>query len=104
MLAGNQLTDLPLSMSQCSDIELLRISSNKFKKLPDWLFELPRLSWFAYSGNPLGEEDSNYICNNDETVHKTIKWSDIEILDKIIGLFTIITGLITVIPSNQSSD
>lgn len=53
MLAGNKLSNLPTEMSRCTELELLRIAANRLTALPDWIFELPRLAWFAYAGNPL---------------------------------------------------
>ena len=53
MLSGNELSSLPESMKHCRELELLRLSSNRFEHLPKWLFELPKLAWFAFSGNPL---------------------------------------------------
>ena len=52
MLAGNRLRALPDAMAACTGLELLRISANRLTALPAWLFELPRLSWLAYAGNP----------------------------------------------------
>ena len=51
-LAGNQIEVLPLEMAKCVNLELLRISANKLKVIPTWLFELPKLSWVAFGGNP----------------------------------------------------
>lgn len=51
-LAGNQISSLPSEMKNCKDLELLRLSANNIKEIPSWLLELPRLSWFAFSGNP----------------------------------------------------
>jgi Leucine rich repeat/Protein tyrosine and serine/threonine kinase len=53
MLAGNRLRSLPDEMAGCRNLELIRLSANRLKTLPSWLFALPRLSWLAYSGNPL---------------------------------------------------
>ena len=50
MLAGNRLTALP-NLSACP-LELVRISANQMAALPDWLFQLPRLAWLAFAGNP----------------------------------------------------
>lgn len=52
MLAGNRLRRLPRSLSACRNLELLRISANRLEAFPDWLGELPRLAWIAWSGNP----------------------------------------------------
>jgi hypothetical protein len=51
-LAGNELTTLPDSMSRCKNLELIRLSANNFLEMPHWLFELPKLAWLAFSGNP----------------------------------------------------
>jgi hypothetical protein len=56
-LAGNQLTELPYSMANCRDLELVRLSANKLSHLPDWLFDLPKLSWLAFAGNPFSHVD-----------------------------------------------
>jgi len=53
MLAGNKLSTLPVEMSNCVELELLRIAANRLTSLPAWIFDLPRLAWFAYAGNPL---------------------------------------------------
>lgn len=52
MLAGNQLRSLPDSMAACQNLELVRLSANQLPDLPSWLFDLPRLAWLAYAGNP----------------------------------------------------
>lgn len=52
MLAGNRLKTLPKEMASCQNLELIRLSVNRLNSLPAWLFQLPRLSWLAYSGNP----------------------------------------------------
>ncbi|WP_336622624.1 MULTISPECIES: leucine-rich repeat-containing protein kinase family protein [unclassified Agarivorans] len=51
-LAGNKLRALPQSMSQCTKLELLRISANQLLHFPTQLLELPRLAWLAFAGNP----------------------------------------------------
>ncbi|MDX8379393.1 MAG: leucine-rich repeat-containing protein kinase family protein [Gallionella sp.] len=53
MLAGNRLQNLPVEMKACHQLELLRIAANRFESLPNWLLSLPRLSWLAFSGNPV---------------------------------------------------
>ena len=55
MLAGNQLNQLPQELAACKNLELLRIAANRFEQLPAWLFDLPRLAWLAYSGNPCSD-------------------------------------------------
>lgn len=50
-LAGNQLTHLPKSMANCKNLELARLSANRLTAMPDWIFQLPKLAWLAFSGN-----------------------------------------------------
>jgi hypothetical protein len=57
MLAGNRLERLPQELAACRNLELLRIAANRFERLPDWLFDMPRLAWLAYSGNPCSDRD-----------------------------------------------
>ena len=52
MLAGNRLQNLPKAMANCQNLELIRLSVNRLGALPTWLFQLPRLSWLAYSSYP----------------------------------------------------
>lgn len=52
MLAGNQLHSLPDELAACHNLELIRLAANQLTELPPWLFNLPRLSWLAYAGNP----------------------------------------------------
>lgn len=54
-LAGNCLTELPQTMSQCHNLELVRISANRLTECPEQLFGLPKLAWFAFSGNPFSQ-------------------------------------------------
>jgi len=51
-LAGNQIEEIPQSFCECKNLELLRLSANNIKEIPSSLLNLPRLSWFAFSGNP----------------------------------------------------
>jgi hypothetical protein len=51
-LAGNRLESLPDEMAQCQNLELLRLSANNLREIPAWLWNLPKLSWLAFSGNP----------------------------------------------------
>ncbi|KTF18475.1 leucine-rich repeat domain-containing protein [Pseudoalteromonas sp. H105] len=50
-LAGNKLTTLPQSMKNCKALELVRLSANNLTQVDDWLFELPKLTWLAFAGN-----------------------------------------------------
>ncbi len=51
-LAGNRIEELPVEMANCVNLELLRVSANKLSSIPKWLFDLPKLSWVAFGGNP----------------------------------------------------
>ncbi|MBV5321612.1 MAG: protein kinase [Sulfuricurvum sp.] len=51
-LAGNRIDKLPEEMAQCRNLELLRLSANRLQDIPAWLWNLPKLSWLAFSGNP----------------------------------------------------
>ena len=51
-LAGNHLKTLPDEMAACRNLELLRLSANNLETIPSWLWNLPKLSWLAFSGNP----------------------------------------------------
>ena len=53
MNTGNKLKSLPSELSACRDLELVRLASNQLESIPSWLFDLPKLSWIALSGNPM---------------------------------------------------
>lgn len=74
-LAGNRIQELPSEMSNCLNLELLRISANKLIEIPKWLFELPKLSWVAFSGNP------GSYHNSFESEIETVDWSEFEIAE-----------------------
>ncbi|MGY2271242.1 MULTISPECIES: protein kinase [Pseudomonas] len=80
MLAGNQLAHLPASMANCHNLELLRIASNRFTQLPEWLLALPSLTWLAYAGNPV--EMAVDVTTDDTTPN--IPWSELE-LAEVLG-------------------
>ncbi|ONH56112.1 Leucine rich repeat-containing protein [Pseudomonas cedrina] len=80
MLAGNQLAHLPQSLANCHNLELLRIASNRFTRLPDWLLALPSLTWLAYAGNPV--ETAVPMTDDEATVE--IPWAELE-LAEILG-------------------
>ncbi len=58
-LAGNKLIELPESMANCKNLELVRISANQLTYLPNWLLQLPKLAWLAFSGNPFNGDSTN---------------------------------------------
>lgn len=76
MLAGNRLASLPEEMAACVNLELIRLSANRFEALPDWLFHLPKLSWLAYSGNPVAGQAADSHC-------PSVAWDDLELIEKL---------------------
>jgi serine/threonine protein kinase len=78
MLAGNQLTALPEAMGGCIGLELLRISANRFEVLPEWLLQLPRLSWLAFGGNPVAAEPPA-----PSAAMARLQWRDMELAEKL---------------------
>ena len=77
-LAGNQITSLPETMQHCRALQLIRLSANQLVALPDFLFQLPKLAWLAFAGNPCCEgfitEDSELLGINfaDIELHETL--------------------------------
>tara|TARA_R110001583_G_scaffold27561_3_gene98405 strand:- start:64 stop:1302 length:1239 start_codon:yes stop_codon:yes gene_type:complete len=61
-LAGNRLTSLPSTLAQSRNLELVRISANNLTECPDQLLSLPKLAWFAFSGNPFSRSNLNIDC------------------------------------------
>ena len=55
-LAGNLIEELPVEMKACINLELIRFSANRLKTIPDWFFNLPKLSWVAFGGNPAADK------------------------------------------------
>ncbi|MBH0088402.1 leucine-rich repeat domain-containing protein [Pseudoalteromonas sp. NSLLW218] len=62
-LAGNQLKQLPSSMAQCKNLELVRLSANNLTHVDDWLFELPKLAWLAFAGNDFNKAQCLTKCS-----------------------------------------
>lgn len=56
MLAGNRLSDLPIALAKCQRLELIRLAANHLPALPAVLLQLPRLSWLAIGGNPFNAQ------------------------------------------------
>ncbi len=56
-LAGNLLTHLPHTLAHSHNLELVRISANRLTECPQQLLDLPKLAWFAFSGNPFSQSD-----------------------------------------------
>ncbi len=72
-LAGNLIEELPDEMANCVNLELLRVSANKLNSIPAWLFELPKLSWVAFGGNPAAHQIQ---VNTD---FESFRWKDFTI-------------------------
>ena len=56
-LAGNRLTALPQTLALSHNLELIRISANQLSQCPEQLLDLPKLAWFAFSGNPFSRSE-----------------------------------------------
>ena len=80
MLAGNQLSDLPAELAECTNLELLRLSANRFSTLPPWLLSMPRLAWLAIAGNPLTDD---FKAATQAPSIANIDWQDIELGAKL---------------------
>jgi hypothetical protein len=52
-LASNQLTSLPLEIAQLSNLVGLDLQSNQFRHLPAVIGQLPKLEWIHAHNNPL---------------------------------------------------
>ncbi|MCK8047045.1 leucine-rich repeat-containing serine/threonine-protein kinase [Shewanella sp. 1CM18E] len=84
-LAGNKLTSLPDSMANCTALGLARLSANAMTSLPNWLFQLPKLSWLAIDGNPIANADSPGIkAITEEATVASVSSEAIE-LQQVIG-------------------
>lgn len=81
MLAANRLQALPKELAACSQLELLRIAANRLTEFPAWLFDLPRLTWLAYGGNPFCEEREAAALAHSPTAG--IRWDELQIHDKL---------------------
>lgn len=74
-LAGNLIERLPEEMAACQNLELLRLSANRLQEIPAWLWNLPKLSWLAFSGNP---------CSvNLQYTHQEIAYELLEVKEKL---------------------
>ena len=58
ILSGNKLKTIPQEISRCENLELVRIAANCLEEFPLVLFELPKLTWLAYSGNPFCSQEN----------------------------------------------
>lgn len=76
-LAGNQLTELPNELAKCTNLQLLRISANRLTAIPSWLFELPKLYWIAFAGNP------GSLQVHHETEIESFDWNEFTVLNQL---------------------
>ena len=54
MLTNNRLASLPDEMvTQCRQLELIRLADNQLTCLPAGFWEMPKLAWVGLAGNPL---------------------------------------------------
>jgi hypothetical protein len=81
MVAGNRLQTLPEELVHCKNLELTRIAANRFETLPKVLFQLPRLSWLSYSGNPFCASDEQTALQ--DTPVKHLSWSSLVLQQKL---------------------
>ncbi len=65
-------------MGGCVGLELLRISANRFETLPEWLLQLPRLTWLAFGGNPVAATPPAASASV-----ARLQWQDIELAEKL---------------------
>ena len=79
LVSGNNIMNLPDEMQHCRDLELIRLSVNKLSSLPNWLLELPKLSWAAFSSNLFQIENNDIVCFN----VSSISWNDLELGEKL---------------------
>jgi hypothetical protein len=78
MLSGNRLRELPDEMAACVNLELIRLAANRFEELPEWLFGLPKLAWFAFSGNPVSAH-----ARGSSFPGATLHWEHLDLGDKL---------------------
>ena len=69
-------------MAQCQQLELLRISANPLAALPDWLTQLPRLSWLAFAGTPYAQAQEARALATAPIAH--LPWSQLQ-LGPVLG-------------------
>ena len=66
MLSGNFISTLPKEISNCTNLELVRLSSNRLVEPPMDLLRLPNLAWVALSENPfLSQRNHINACHDD---------------------------------------
>lgn len=87
MLAGNQLSSLPTSMATGGNknLALLRLSANRFETLPEWLFDLPKLAFLSFAGNPCVEKQTAAATAKAGTRFdlEKIEWKNLEVQETL---------------------
>ncbi|KAL0465214.1 outer arm dynein light chain 1 [Neurospora intermedia] len=86
MLAGNQLSSLPESMATgCKNLALLRLSANRFETLPEWLFDLSKLAFLSFAGNPCLEKQTAAATAKAGTRFdlEKIEWKNLEMQETL---------------------
>lgn len=53
MLTRNRLSSVPFTAAKATSLELVRLSQNQLTSIPDFVFQLSHLSWFAIASNPI---------------------------------------------------
>ncbi len=81
-LAGNQLRALPQQLAHCRQLEFIRLAANQLEEFPTWLLSLPRLTWFAYAGNPFCTGWSEQ--GRPQSQFSTIDWHQL-VLGDVLG-------------------
>jgi len=80
-LTNNDLEELPKEIGQCHKLQKLLLAGNRIKLLPEWLLQMPKLSWLGYSGNPFLEEKEKNI--DDTYPIAEIPWDTLKIEKKL---------------------
>ena len=81
-LAGNCLTELPKTLTQAHNLELVRISANQLTECPEQLLDLPKLAWLAFAGNPFSKVN---LVTNDKINSVPEVSSDSYTLEDVLG-------------------
>ncbi|KAJ4390402.1 hypothetical protein N0V85_007257 [Neurospora sp. IMI 360204] len=86
MLSGNRLSSLPESMATgCKQLALLRLSANRFESIPAWLFNLPKLAFLSFAGNPcVAEQTSAATAKAGKRFDlERIEWKNLEVQETL---------------------
>ena len=63
------------------ELELVRLAANKLQleSLPEWFWNLPKLSWLAVAGNIASINEEKQV----KSAVNIIEWSDLIVLEKL---------------------